>query len=269
MVKGLAGLLLTAAAVLAQTPSAPRFEVASVKTSPDLFAQLAAGRPPTIGMKIEGSQVSIESEPIAVLICLALKVKPYQLSGPDWMNGSRFDIQARIPDGVSKDLFPEMMQQLLKERFKLAIHRETKERNIYALVVSKNGAMLKESAPDGDSSTAEVLGAPKGNPHMLPGNNLIHQEFEKMTMASFADLLSPLAGQPVLDMTGLKGNYQVAFDISVADLQRNAPRPDAASDPSGGPAARIVENLGLKLEPRRAPIEIIVIDRLEETPSEN
>ena len=84
------------------------------------------------------------------LILITYRIKPYQLSGPDWMNSQRFDILAKMPEGVSKDKIPEMLQALLAERFKLSIHRDRKEQSVFGLVVGKNGSKLQPSTQQAD-----------------------------------------------------------------------------------------------------------------------
>ena len=88
---------------------------------------------------------------LADLIRVAYRVKPYQLSGPDWMTAERFDVLAKMPEGATREQVPEMLKALLAEPFKLAVHRESKEHAVYALVVGKGGPKLKESAPDADA----------------------------------------------------------------------------------------------------------------------
>lgn len=313
-----AGLLVTAAA-LAQAPaSPPQFEVASIKEAPDLMSQFTSGKTPHLGMKVDGARVDIGAMSLSDLIRTAYKVKPYQVSGPSWMSTQRWDIMARIPDGVSKDQVPEMLQALLAERFKLTIHRETKDHTEYALTVAKSGLKLKESPPDADAPPAaggktdpaaggttidagqgpmnikadgkggaSITGA-MGNIHVTPGPEGIHYEFGKMNMEKFAETLSQLANLPVIDMTELKGDYQVSFDVPMADLMKLAqsagfaipgapPRADAgtspadtAPDPSGSNVIfQSVQKLGLKLDQRKAPMETIVVDHLEKAPTEN
>lgn len=266
-------------------------------------------------MKVDGAQVDIGALSLADLIRTAYKVKSFQISGPDWMTTQRWDILARIPNGASKDQVPEMLQALLAERFKLAIHRETKDHTEYALLVGKGGLKLKEAvaesptpAPaDAAASDAATTGAgngqmnvkadgkggatisgPMGNIKVSPGPDGIHYEFGKMNMTAFAETLSQIANLPVVDMTELKGDYQVAFDIPMADLVNvarsagfaipGAPpgagaadsTANAASEPSGGNAIfNSVQKLGLKLEQRKAPMEIIVVDHLEKSPTDN
>jgi len=210
-----------------------------------------------------------------------------------------------------------MLQALLADRFKLAIHRENKEQAVYALVVAKGGSKLKESVPEPDApagadvskddakkgmvigtangSQARVTydtrgavvrgGLGGGTTRMTPGpDGSMHMEASKMNLGALADALSRFVDRPVVDMTELKGDYQIALDISMADIMKaarsigaavpgalpgGASPADTASDPSSSSIFATVQQLGLKLEPRKAPIETIVIDRLEKTPTEN
>lgn len=279
-----------------------------------------------VGIKVDQARVDMGLVSLTEMICKAYNVKSYQVSGPDWMGGmggQRFDVLAKMPEGATKDQVPEMLQALLAERFKLAIHRESKEHPIYALVVGKNGLKMKEvpadpaapapagksdaaagdpgteAAPAKDSSpqiqfkstgersgTATVRG-PDGNAKMSFSPGGLHMEFEKMTMDKFAETLTPFLDRPVVDMTELKGNYQVALDLSMEDLKNvgrkfgmampgappaagdtNALPSDAVSDPAGS-VFKSVQALGLKLEPRKTPLDQIVIDHIEKMPTDN
>jgi uncharacterized protein (TIGR03435 family) len=339
-----AALCLTAGiAAFGQAPAAaPAFEVASVKPAPpitSLVSQIQSGKM-HVGMSIDGARVDIGFMSLADLIPLAYKVKPYQVTGPDWMRQERFDIMAKIPDGVSKDQVPEMMQALLADRFKLAIHREKKDLSVYALVVAKGGPKLKDSPPD-DTPAAEsttpgvapppppppppggpgapgprtiaigspdgqmkitqsgrgavITGGPNGNMKMTMGENGVMQmEMSKVKMSALVDMLAQFVDRPVVDETELTGSYQVALELPMEDLMRmaraRAPElaglgaPGAgfgvtagaagagapvASDPSGTSIFQAVQKLGLKLEPRKAPLETIVVDHLEKSPTEN
>src|SRR5438876_943661 len=146
-------LLLLSAPALAfsQAPAATlSFEVATIKPADPINPAtiLSSGKLPHVGMTVEGSRVDIGYMSLADLIPAAFKVKPYQISGPDWMNSQRFDILAKMPEGATKEQVPEMLQALLIERFQLKVHRETKDQSIYALIVAKGGPKFKESAPD-------------------------------------------------------------------------------------------------------------------------
>jgi uncharacterized protein (TIGR03435 family) len=297
-------LVLAAGTALGQTPA---FEVASVKPAAPLDrSQMLSGQM-HVGMKVDAARVDIGSMSLAELIRVAYRVKAYQVSGPDWMASERFDVLAKLPEGASSGQVPEMLQALLAERFKLSVHRESKEHAVYALVVGKNGPKLKESAPDADAPAAtddanpqvrisgrgentqvSISGGQIGTAHMSMGpNGTMHLEAPKMNMAAFADTLSRFFDRPVVDLTELKGTYQVALDLSMEDLRnaartmgimgpgmgggRDGSRPpaDAASDPGGLSIFAAVQQLGLKLEPRKVALDFVVIDHLEKAPTEN
>src|SRR5215467_8805291 len=149
--------VVTAAALLAQSaPSRPEFEVASVKPA----APLAPGAQMSVGVHIDGAQVSCRFLSLQDYINMAFNIKKHQITGPDWLATERYDIQAKIPagfgDGTVREEMRLMMQSLLEDRFKLKFHRETRELPVYALVVMKSGAKLKETPVDPDS-----VGPPK------------------------------------------------------------------------------------------------------------
>ena len=136
--------IFAATLCIGQTSASPAFEVATVKPAAPLdmqkmAADVQAGRTPRIGMHIEADRADYIYVPLKQLIALAYKVKPYQVSGPSWMDSTRFDIDAKLPDGASKDDVPAMLQNLLQERFKLAVHRDSSEHKVLALVVAKGG----------------------------------------------------------------------------------------------------------------------------------
>ena len=213
-----AGLVLAAGAALAQTPApGPAFEVASVKPAAPLDrGQMLSGQM-HVGMKIDAARVDIGGMSLADLIRVAYRVKPYQVSGPDWMASERFDVLAKLPEGASREQVPEMLQALLAERFKLTVHRESKEHAVYALVVGKNGPKLKESAPDadapaggdapaaldvhvsgrGENTQVSISGGQIGTAHMSMGpNGIMRLEAPKMNMAALADTALALFRPP-------------------------------------------------------------------------
>jgi uncharacterized protein (TIGR03435 family) len=154
---------LLAAAALAQTAPAPQFEVASIKPAPDLLTLIKSGKAPHMGIRIDAARVDAGFMDLTDLICVAYKVKPYQVTGPEWIKEGRFDVIARIPAGVSKDLVPEMMQSLLAERFKLKVHCETKDHSAYALLAAKGGFKLKKSGPDEPAAVSGTASVDTGN----------------------------------------------------------------------------------------------------------
>ena len=322
-IQGLAVCLAAAAgALLGQGPAAgPAFEVATVRPAPpitELMQQLQSGKA-KVGMTVDANRVDMGFSSLADLIRIAYRVKPYQVQGPEWMAQQRFEIQAKIPEGVSQEQVPEMLQALLRDRFKLAARHEQKDLPVYALIVGKNGPKLTAAsdapeAPLPDSPNAISLGTEKGQLKMVQqGNGVVmqgggvgtmrvsmgpsgvHMEMSRVTMESLVDTLAPMVDKPIVDMTGLKGTYQFAMDLPVEDLlavaQRSAAQAgiqlpigasvpvaagtpgtnpgDAATPGAGSGVFSALEKLGLKLDARKAPVDTIVVDHLEKTPTEN
>ncbi|HLI82887.1 MAG TPA: TIGR03435 family protein [Bryobacteraceae bacterium] len=242
----------------AKAPAKASFEVASIKPSGPLDPAAILSGKSHVGMSVDNFRVDVGSMSLLNLICLAYKVKPFQITGiPDWAPSERFDILAKLPDGASKDQVPEMLESLLAERFKLAVHRDKKDQPIYALVVGKNGPKLKE-APSEPAAAPEAPAATEPKPpakgeltlgsgdqqisirradkgagmvlstketgavHVTVENGLIDMQFERMTMASLIDTLSQYLDRPVVDETGLKGAYQASLRLSLQDAMRTA-----------------------------------------------
>jgi len=283
---------------------------------------MQAGKMPKFGAHIDASRAEYSFMSLQDLIANAYDLKTYQVKGPDWLATTRFDIVATIPQGASKDDAPKMLQALLLDRFKLEVHRDTSDHPVLALIVGKGGPKLtsappaapldddaplkpgemKIDTPDGparvtrnsDGSATVNMGA-KGiiTQKVDMQNQVLHIESSTTTMVGFADMLTRMmqmgsgGGRPVVDMTGLKGNYQVALDISMADLMAAARAqgvqgppgsggaPGAsmgdASDPGGGGSTvyASVEKLGLKLEARKAPVLELVVDSVARVPTDN
>jgi uncharacterized protein (TIGR03435 family) len=231
----------------------PAFEVASVKPSAP-YAKKAY-----VGVVIDGGKVDIESLPLATLIAKSYRVKLQQVSGPDWLNSAKFDILARMPEGASPDQVPEMLQKLLAEKFKLAVHRESRKYQVYALIVKENSPKLKEAPPGAD---------PGLRPSAKP-DGMIHYSFTN-NLATFADFLALFVGRQVVDLTGLRGVYQGEMDVPGSSPPRagKAKLPEV-SDPRKSPFFDAVKQIGLKLESRKVPMETIVVDHAEKEPTEN
>ncbi len=318
------GLALGAILAFAQTK--PAFEVATVKPSPPMdvakiAAALQAGGKMPIGANVDGRRAEYMYLDLRSLMSLAYGVKPYQITGPDWMTATHFDIVARMPEGSKKEDAPKMLQALLEERFKLATHRASAEHTVLALVVGKGGPKLKastgtpvaidESAPlkpgelkmdssDGPvrvktdmttgSSVIDMGLKGKMSFRMDPATQTLHLDFSMTTMGGFADMTTQLfeqlggtGGRQIVDMTGIKGNYDATVELSLleiiamaraagADIPVGGPAgAGVASDPGGGGTslADAVQSMGLKLESRKATVDQLVVDHLEKTPTEN
>lgn len=304
--------LIMLAVAAAQTPStpppSPAFEVASVKTAshPERGPVFCLGPcSPGERLTLVGQRVDIRFMSLHRLIYTAYRVKPYQVKGPDWIKSQRFDIMAKIAAGASADQIPEMLQSLLADRFKLAIHREEKDTPALALVVGKNGQRLEAASPDAEGIAARAVAAPggrglysgEGEAHLddsghttstgapwgpvtasPPGQGNPHFELLAVTMPGLAELLTPHEDRPVIDMTGLKGRYHIQFSLDLPPLPLPGDGGGRRGGPSSGPMMvdplvqalhQALEESGLKLEKRTAPVATIVVDHIEKTASDN
>jgi uncharacterized protein (TIGR03435 family) len=215
------------------------------------------------------------------LIREAYGVQDYGLSGvQDWLNTERYDVEAKMEASVTdalKKLTPDqlelarqqMLQALLAERFNLKIHRETKEEPVYLLVIGKNGPKLLDSKP-GDTHTfpGPDGGAVRGHIQIGRGNGGGQKAMAfSVSMKILEEWLSIELTRPVLDRTGLTGTYD--FTLEWMPDTGPTPTPGAANADSlpGIPVASIFtavqQQLGLKLEPGKGPIEVVVIDHVE------
>src|SRR6476660_8570560 len=157
-------LFLCALAAVAAFGQQPAFEVASIRSAAQTTPELVASGKLHVGMKIDAGRVDIGFFSLRELIPLAYDVKPFQVVGPDWLSAQRFDILAKMPDGATKEQVPAMLRALLEERFKLVVHRESKEQPVYSLEVAKNGPKFKEApvesaTPKPESKADMVIGA--------------------------------------------------------------------------------------------------------------
>jgi uncharacterized protein (TIGR03435 family) len=218
---------------------------------------------------------------------VAYRVKDFQVQGPDWMGSERFDIVAKLPDGAKEDQVPEMLQSLLAERFKLTLHRDTKDHAIYALVAGKNGPKLKAAddaapMPGGGMNEARPGGPPPRGARVIQIDDAgAHLKAPSATLANLAEMLSNFSERPVVDMTGIQGQYDFDLVFSPETLRglpggrmpgpppgADRPAAEAPADPAGT-IADSVQKYGLKLEPRKAPMEVLIVDHIEKTPTEN
>ena len=230
-----------------------RFEVASVKPSPPP----AAGRSTNYHMNggpgtPDPNRFACENFDLASLITLAYDIPSYRLSAPSWMRDAKFDIVANVPSGSTKEQFRLMLENLLAERFQVKTHWDTKEMQVYALVVAKSGSKLKESA-----AAAPMM-------RMGSAGGITQMTFTGSPVEQFVTQLPYVPGvdRPVLDKTGLTGKYD--FELKLAGGRSGVTGPEGESV-----FTAIEEQLGLKLEAQRASIPILVVDQGEKTPKEN
>lgn len=252
-----------------KSPDSPKFEVASIKPSdPD------PQNTTFIGMSADGAMVTYTNITLRDCIRGAYRVRDFQIVGPDWMTNARFTISAKLPASASTAQIPEMLQALLADRFKLEIRREMKEQNVYVLSVGNGGARLKPAEVKPNDNAPKALGE-DGQPRasmmfgIRPGGIFITAP--SASLASLAGLMSRFTARPVVDLTGIQGQYD--FSLTFAPEVNNSPLtipplPDREID-SPPSVFDSVKQYGLRLEARKAPIEMIVVAHLEKTPTEN
>jgi uncharacterized protein (TIGR03435 family) len=255
------------------------FEVASIKPSPPPDRE----RGMRVGMSggpgtADPSRFTTQNLDLTNLITIAFGIFGYRLSAPDWLREARFDLVAKVPDGATKEQFQLMLQNLLKERFQLAVHHEKKEMQAYELTVAKNGPKLQDASPDDPAPASPATPSkptlgPDGFPVLPPGraaagitmNDKARTRFAAASMGDLATRLSAQLGRPVTDSTGLKGKYDFTLSWVMSDLRSTATPDDSGPTLFGA----VQEQLGLKLTSTKAQVDILVIDHIEKTPTEN
>ena len=286
-------LVLASACAVAQT-----FEVASVKSVQlmDLrgrFRTLDGGPGTKTPTRITGHAT------LMMLITSAYGVKGRQVSGPSWLETEFYEIAATLPPATTKEQEKAMWQSLLKERFHLEAHRETRDVPTYALVVGRNGPKLKASDPAEEAADKEMAAVaasqprpkvtmgPDGFPQIppdakMPGSftlSLSSGEFLRIKMfyrhkttTELADALGSYAGRLVEDQTGLTGKFDFTLAFETEPRQPS-PAPDGApaipAERGASLSNAVQEQLGLKLESKKSSIEMLIISRVERTPTEN
>ncbi len=271
--------------LLAFSALAQDFEVASVKaaTPPN------AGAPPMVMKGGPGTgdpgQITWNNVTMRTVLLRAYGIRNYQLVAPKWTDAERYDIAAKIPPGASPEEFRAMLQNLLKERFKLQARQEEKESPVYSLLVGKNGPKLQESKQIAPPETPAAPVQPGGRirlvdgfPPLPPGPGMAaillnggwRLSARAQSMINLADYLSSQMSRQVNDLTGLKGVY----DFHLVYLPENMmaarppgaePRPDSEDDVF----TALAQQLGLKLEPGKGPVRMVFVDALEKVPTEN
>ena len=255
-------LVLMASSTLALGQTRPEFEVVSIKPAGDQIQQVG------VGLHIDGSQVGLSDLSIKDIAGIAYQVKPNQVFGPDWISNQRYNIAAKIPDGGSQNQVREMIQSLLADRFQLVMRLESKEMLLYEISLGKNEPKLTKSTRDCSADTYACHGF-SGNPRRLSGMGV--------DMADLASVLTGYAGRPVLDKTGISGEFdfllqwnpfygrqrvtQTTDDTPRPRARNEGPMPDIDSLPDLGTA--LDQQLGLKLESRKGPVETYVIVSVE------
>lgn len=262
--KLMAGALIGAMALAQPQPPAHRpafdaFEVATVKpTPPDDYRGGRLFRMPS------AHQFIAKNYPLRLLIGVAFNLTPRAISGgPEWIDSDHYDIVAATPGEVRPTIDEQMsmLQKLLVDRFNLTFHREKKEFSIYAITVANNGPKLKESTAPPDEPPALISTV---YPASSGGIDYISMPARNATMVQFASVLQrAILDRPVVDQTGLSGKYDFQLEWTPDETQFGGTLPQGAPD-TGKPGifAAFQQQLGLKLEATRGPIDTMAIDRV-------
>jgi uncharacterized protein (TIGR03435 family) len=279
------GVLLSIGAY-AQAPSEKlEFEVASIRPSPQ-------GQPYQVntGLRMDGAQAHIAFFPLQAYIAMAYRVKLCQVSGPDWIVSTMYDVNGKIPAGGSTRQIPEMLQSLLVERFQLKLHHEQKEMPVYTLVMGKEPLKLKEvqsdASPQPNGAVNVAAAGSAAGVSVDLGNGASYTfadnkfEAHKITLDLLANMLERYVDRPILNQTDLKGAYDVTLNLTPEDYRAMLIRAAVSSGVVLPPQAlRLLdgtstvslsdafEKVGLKMIARKAPLDLLVIDQVSKTPS--
>jgi uncharacterized protein (TIGR03435 family) len=264
-----------------------RFEVASVRASDP--QEQGTGQ---VGLRITNQQVRLVALSLRDYIASAYQLRSFQIDGPDWLTQTRFNIAATLPAGATQRDVPAMLQALLEERFALKAHRESREFPVYVLEVASGGLKLAPSKIDPAAAPVAGVavsggGSNRGVAIDLGGGSsysFVAGKFEgrKLTMARLADALNNFVERPVVDQTKTAGEFDLSFEVTPEDYQAMLVRaavnngvqlpPIALRALENGSNASLMDALrtaGLSLQPRRAPLEVLVVDSVERAPTEN
>jgi uncharacterized protein (TIGR03435 family) len=293
---GVAGFLWASIALAQQPNPKLTFEVASIKPAAPQAMRSARLRSTGGPGTPDPGLIRFIDASLAGLIMRAYDVQSFQLSGPSWMDSNRFDISAKVPAGATQKDVDMMLRNLLADRFKLMLHEASKEAPRYELVVAKGGIKMKEAVQTAAAPAEGADGHPPGppprgkdgllrTPHgelgiQATANGRMRMQGDAVTMARVADTLGSALGRPVVDKTGLTGAYDVMLDFSPEGMGLGPKGPGAGGDnPAEAPResndsgstifTALQGQLGLKLESRKGPVLLLVVDTVDKMPTRN
>ncbi len=229
------------------------FEVAAIKPAPPPSPEAIRSGTLCVGMRVEGGRAKICGYSPVSLLATAFRVPMQQVVAPELVRGLYFDIEAKLPEGATKDQVPEMLQAMLAERFKLTYHRETRDYQFSVLSVGKNGMKLPR-LPDDAKGTSTSTRLADGSTRMTQVGNI----------ASLFAVMNSFGGLQMADETGLTGLYEWVRVLpppgqgatSFQEIMQQSFRD-------------MIESAGLRLETRKVAKETIVVEHIEKTPTEN
>ena len=284
----LAAALTAALSTTLAAQSGPQFDVAAIRPS----AEQTANGGIAAAVHITGSQMRITGLTLKDYVALAYGVRAPQIIAPDWASQERFDISANLPDGGTPDQIPAMVKDLLATRFQLKAHTERRDFPVYALAVSRGGLRIKPAtggapAPTPGAVNVQASGSAAGINLDLGGGTSFSLadnkiEAKNITLAQLADTLSRFTDRKVIDATNTAGRWDVTVDLTQEQYQSTLIRSavnagvvlppqvvrflDAApANPLEGP----LEQAGLAFESQKAPLDVVIVDSMSKTPTEN
>ena len=279
-------LVVMLAAMISAQQKQTTFDVATIRPT-------SAGS--RIAVRVLPNRAEVIGHDLRSLVMLAFGKQVYELSAPDWLiDGARFTIQATYPAGSTAKEFPEMLKALLVTRFGLVTHIEPRRMDAYDLVVSTGGIKMeevdavddleKDFSKSGPRISKEYLSDTVDGPSRIMAGEFgirfvsarslyesrptIRRTTEidatRITIPEFVGILWVNLDKPIIDRTGLTGLYRFKVEL---DTSRALAR--TVMEPTGADTFKAVESLGLKLEDRREPIDVLVVDKIERAPTEN
>ena len=278
------GLIALTAVTVASAQTGPRFEVTSVKPILEQPSNSAAG------VQITQRLARFSNVSLKDVVGFAFGMRMQQIVAPDWLGSVRFEIAGTLPENFKPADMPAMLQALLEDRFHMRAHREMREFAAYGLEVAPGGIKLPrtdEPTPCGGpftvtaNTSAGVTAIDLGNGATLAvGNNRF--DARKVTMLQLAEVVARFVDRNVLDMTALTGRYDVMIELTPEDFRAAMLRSAVAGGATLPPQAfqllessslsaipDALKSMGLVLQSRRAPLDVVVIDSIDKVPTEN
>jgi uncharacterized protein (TIGR03435 family) len=238
---------IAASAVSAQETGRLEFEVASIKL------HVPSGANERSGIEENQGLIRVENFPLKAVIETAYGVKDYQFSGPSWLSSLRYDIVAKPPAGYKQEQFGPLLRSLLADRFRLTAHRESKQMSGYELVVTKSGSKLRESKGPRTFFTARQ--------GLISGTRL--------SMGEFVNALASMLGSPAVDRTDLPAAYDVRLEWTPEQALLAPSGADRNAESGASLFTALNEQLGLRLRAKKLHVDVLIVDRMERTPTEN
>lgn len=275
---------LSTVAVFGQPPQPLTFDAASVKSADGKTRGSMRGGPGTA----DPGQITFTDVTLYNALLRAYSVKTFQLSAPEWLSTRKYEVIAKVPPGTTKEQCNVMLQNLLAERFHLTLHHETKELRGYELVIGKAGPKLKPST-ESRPPAPEPTSAPKVDANGFPqlnGPGLIMMEGVKgkavisyltaraQFLSALVEMLSKEFRLPIVDKTGLSGKFDFMLEFAPEPPGALPPpsvevSPDIADQSGPNLITAVQQQLGLKLNPSKVPVDVLIVDHADQIPTEN